>query len=525
MSSLRGSRRLLLALATFGVAAALLAVAALRPREFRPRPAALAKTLEAAPVAVAPGVYLLGKSEPAAVYLVETSEGLVLIDSGLEANAAGVRRQIAEVGFDVAQLRAILLTHVHADHSLGADHLRKLTGAKVYAGRGDAEALRRGGPREMFFSTFHMPDRAPHPSTVDVELAGDETIEFGATRFLALAAPGHTTGSICYLLERPDLRVLFTGDVVQNLSRPEQGLMGTYAAHLSPLYGGDVRDYLASLRRLRDLPLPDLILPGHPRMDPMPQNPRLREDQWHRLLDTGIAELEKLLARYEADGADFLDGTPRELLPGLHYFGNLGPAALYCLVGPKGLFLFDAPGGAALTERLSERLGQLGLAERKVTAVLLTSADKEATAGLTALVQQTGCAVVAPARGLEQVRTACPPGAKLLTEADLATRGWLDVTAIPLEGRGTAPIAYQLTWAGKKVLISGGIPVKPSEIAFEALHFQVTRPADYVKSLGRLVNVAPDPWLPAVPVHGQNANLYDQEWLQILAHNRSNFVR
>src|SRR5262245_31690208 len=62
-----------------------------------PPPARVAGFLATEAMAVGPGVYLLGKSSPVAVYLVETSDGLGLIDSGLEANAAGVCAQLAEL--------------------------------------------------------------------------------------------------------------------------------------------------------------------------------------------------------------------------------------------------------------------------------------------------------------------------------------------------------------------------------------------------------------------------------------------
>src|SRR5262249_61299204 len=124
------------------------------------------------------------------------------------------------------------------------------------------------------------------------------------------------------------LRALFTGDVVQSLSRARHGSLGTYAAYLPPLYRGNARDYLASLRMLRGLPTPDLVLPGHPRLDPQPQSPRLGQGRWHGLLDEGIAEMEKLLARYQSDGEGFLDGHPKELLPGLHYLGHVGLRAV-----------------------------------------------------------------------------------------------------------------------------------------------------------------------------------------------------
>lgn len=491
------------------------------PRGFTPRPASIASTLQAAPVAVAPGVYLLGRTSPAAVYVVETSKGLVLIDSGKEPDAAVVISQLAELHLEVKQLQAILLTHVHADHSLGAAHLRSLTGAKIYAGRDDSETLREGGPREAFVSTFHMPSTTPHSTAVDVELAGAETIQFAETKFTALTAPGHTPGSICFLLERPGLRALFAGDVILSLNGAEP--LGTYPAYLPPRFRGSARDYLATLERLSSMPVPDLVLPGHPRMDQVPQSPRLSQERWHDMLRAGIAEIQKLLARHETDGADFLDGTPKELLPGLHYLGNIGIRAVYCLDGPKGLFLFNAPGQDEFVGFLASRFRELGWEGRKPTAVLLTSADEESISGLPSLVQKTGCLLFAPKAAREEIRRLLPATAQILSEDDVGSRSGLEGKAIVLGGRGQDLLAYLFRWKNRTVLVSDRIPVKPSVPTAQELLRDINGPggsaAQYIRSLDQLRQLAPNLWLPAVPVHGQNANLYDQEWERLLAQN------
>jgi glyoxylase-like metal-dependent hydrolase (beta-lactamase superfamily II) len=480
----------------------------------------VATRLLPAPIAVVPGVYLLGLSEPGAAYLVDTADGLVLIDSGLE--AAVITDQLAALNLDVHRLRAVLLTHVHGDHSLGADQLRRQTGAKVYAGRDDCPPLRDGAPRVAFFSIYPMDGVPVHTTAVDEELAGGEALTFGDARFTVIATPGHTPGSVCYLLERPGLRALFTGDVVQHLSA-DAGTLGTYTAHLPPRYRGDATAYLESLRQLRSLPAPDLVLPGHPRMDAVPESPCLTPERWHGLLDRGIAEMERLTARYTADGADFLDGGRKELLPGLHYLGDCDDTAVYALDTPKGLLLFDAPAGPALVEYLEKRFRKLGWAGRKPAAVLLTSADEAATAGLAALVQRTGCTVMVAPAGLAQVRQRCPAGTTVVSTDDLPRRGWFAGQAIPLGGRGLAPVAYQIQWAGKTVLVSGRIPVKLNRPSADRLLRDVGGPggnaARYVQALRRLAQIKPDLWLPAEPVHGQNANVYDDEWRNVLGQN------
>ncbi len=473
------------------------------------------------------GVYLLGQSSPAAVYAVDTADGLVLIDSGTEASAATLIEQLGRLGLDLGRLRAILLTHVHADHSLGAQELRTRTGARIYAGQGDCQPLRDGRPPEAFLSIFSMPTASLHPTTVDVELKGGEVLAFGEARFSVIATPGHTPGSVCYLLERPDLRALFTGDVVLKLTHPSDGNLGTYTAYLPPIYRGSAKDYLASLQRLRELPAPDLVLPGHPRRDVVPQSPHLSAGRWYSLLNQGIAEMTRLLARYEADGAPFLDGTPRELRPGLRYLGDHGGRAVYALDTGKDLFLFDAPGGAGLVEFLARRFREAGWVGRQPTAILLTAADPEATAGLAALVKPSGCRVMAARAALDSLRPLCPTGTKLLAAEDLASQGWFDGRAIPLDGRGLSPVAYELHWAGKSVLISGRIPTKMSLPEGERLVSEVTGPGgsveQYRQSLDRLAPLRPDLWLPAVPVYGQNANLYDDDWEKVIARNRQVF--
>ncbi len=481
------------------------------------------------PMAIVPGVFMLGGLEPSAVYVVDTGEGLVLVDSGLDRDGGPLKEEMKELGLDWMKIKIILLTHAHGDHTGGVEDLRRGLGAKIYAGKGDAGVLRAGQPREAFFSTFFMPTHRTHQTVVDVELSGGETIALGDATFRAIGAPGHTPGSMCYLLEKGGLRILFGGDVITGLkgdgSNDPMGAqaLGTYSAYLAPRYRGDAESYLATLKALRDLPAPDLVLPGHPRSDPSPQSPRFTPERWHALIDRGIGDLEALIDRTKADGADFLDGEPKVLLPDLLYLGDFREMAVYGLFSRGQFVLFDAPGGPGLLDFVKRRLRDLGRDAAAPSVVLLTSCSPEATAGLKDLAKACHPLVVASKAGIEATRKVVGPDASVAPAEDWCKTSPFPVRPIALKGRGLAPIAYELAWAGKTVLVSGQIPILFDHYAVQSLSndLSVSREnvAEYLLSLSVLAEKRPDLWLPSVPSDGQNANVYDDGWKSIIEKN------
>jgi glyoxylase-like metal-dependent hydrolase (beta-lactamase superfamily II) len=480
-------------------------------------------------VTLIPGIHLLGGLAPAAAYVVETTAGLILIDSGLEPDAQRLKEQMTALRLDWRRVHAILLTHAHGDHSGGADHLRSATGARVYAGTNDAAVLRAGGPREAFYSTFYVPENIqPVAMHIDVELQGDETIEFGDTRIQSLAVPGHTPGSICYFLERGPLRVLFSGDVILSLSEEEGASspfarrLGTYAAYLAPRYRGDAQAFAGTLRALRALPVPQLVLPGHPRNSPVPQNAAITQKRWESMLDAGIQEMDQLQARYAKDGANFLDDVPKELLPNLYYFGDVQRTAVYGFFAEPEFILINAPGGVGLSRFLSTRLAQLGLRPNVPSIILLTSAQAEDLSGLAKLPKDWHCRVVAPAAFRRIIEKACQAGTEFITAEELARRSWSEILFLPLRG-GPTSFAYHVKFNHKSVVFTGRFPIKPvhevEKRQVPALMQARANAAEYQTTLDHLQELRPDLWLPSLPMDGQNANLYPGEWMDMLDQN------
>src|SRR5687767_9371641 len=65
------------------------------------------------------------------VYLVSTSDGLVLIDSGYARTVDWLLENIRAAGFDPANVKYIFVTHSHVDHASGAAQMKQVTGARV----------------------------------------------------------------------------------------------------------------------------------------------------------------------------------------------------------------------------------------------------------------------------------------------------------------------------------------------------------------------------------------------------------
>ena len=483
------------------------------------------RPLDGSTMTVVPGVHLLGGLGPAAAYAVETSDGLVLIDAGLEADAQRLKSEMSKLGIDWKKLRAIFLTHVHGDHCGGAERLRAETGARVYAGFADAPILAAGEPRDAFFSTYKMPGHSTHRTTVDVTLLGHEFVSFGHAQFgdteiEVLNAPGHTTGSTCYLMQRAGLRILFSGDVIYRLGNKP---LGTYSTYLAPRYRGDANAYLDTLRRMIEMPVPDLVLPGHPNASGGPQSPRLSQQEWKAIFETGIEEMERLISRFRADGANFLDDHPKQLLPDLFYLGDFQSACVYGFFSNSRFFLVDAPGGPGLNEFIKSQLREMDHETTEPFAILLTACGEKETAGLNSLLEQNRIQVIAPSEGVDKVKKLCPPGTTVISADELKNKEWFPVTQIELGGSEVARTAYLVKFGDKTALFSGRIPVmidtqSPDELA-SLLPTSRRNAFDYLVAIRKLGEIQPTLWLPASSENGQNANLYENTWKTILERN------
>ncbi|HRK63646.1 MAG TPA: subclass B3 metallo-beta-lactamase [Terricaulis sp.] len=143
----------------------------------------------APPVEIAQGVYYVGASDIAA-YLIDTGEGLILIDGGYAETAPIILDNIRALGFAPSDVRILLNTHAHFDHAAGLAALKQATGAQLYASPEDAALLRAGGRGDFFLRDFFRYT----PVSADHELRDGEAVTLGAVTLTAHFMPGHTKG-------------------------------------------------------------------------------------------------------------------------------------------------------------------------------------------------------------------------------------------------------------------------------------------------------------------------------------------
>jgi acetyl esterase/lipase/glyoxylase-like metal-dependent hydrolase (beta-lactamase superfamily II) len=211
------------------------------------------------PARILPDVYLVN-SQPNHTYLIDAgADGLALIDPGLPTNVDSILANIERLGFSRKQIKWVLNTHAHFDHSMADSQFRHL-GAKILIGEADADAVEKGTRVTAKFMLPQAMQDAYPTAKVDWRLSDGEEVRLGNKVLHVIHTPGHTEGSSCFLLQIGGSNILFSGDTL--LYDYRLGAQGTAYA--------DNRAYVASLQKLAQFHLGltdqlrwDVLLSGH----------------------------------------------------------------------------------------------------------------------------------------------------------------------------------------------------------------------------------------------------------------------
>ena len=203
---------------------------------------------------VVPGIHKVDGTRGGNVYLLVDDEGLALVDAALPFNAARILRHIRRLGREPSELRWVILTHAHPDHTGTIPALLKHSSSRVLVHPKDVKRDRHGRPwlyypGQILSTPWNLPLLMKIFAHELVD-EGDSLPIMGGLR--VMHTPGHTPGSIALYLE--ERGVLFTGDMLisdgKKFTRP------------LPFPGTDFKVYRQSIERLAQLQF-DVACVGH----------------------------------------------------------------------------------------------------------------------------------------------------------------------------------------------------------------------------------------------------------------------
>ncbi|HEY6058148.1 MAG TPA: MBL fold metallo-hydrolase [Candidatus Limnocylindrales bacterium] len=216
---------------------------------------------------IGPGIRRIG---PGMVnsYLLEESGQITIVDAAMPGDWSGLLRELSTIGRSLADVRAVLLTHGHADHIGFAERMRRERGVPIEVHELDAPLARgevpnpsrgfgpiRLRPLLLFLMLGLRHGGLRRPTVAQVVTFGDgATIDVpGSPRVIHV--PGHTPGSAALHARAHD--ALFVGDALATYAVTT----GAHGPQLAP-FTADAAQALSSLARL-DAVEAALVLPGH----------------------------------------------------------------------------------------------------------------------------------------------------------------------------------------------------------------------------------------------------------------------
>ena len=147
---------------------------------------------------IAGNLYYVG-SRGLASYLITTPEGHILINSSLESSSPLIEASIGKLGFQLSDVKILLVSHAHWDHNAGSAALKERTGAKYMVMEPDVRVTEDGGKSDFFYG--ESPESLYRPAKVDRILHDGDQVKLGGSVLTAHLTPGHTKGCTTWTMK------------------------------------------------------------------------------------------------------------------------------------------------------------------------------------------------------------------------------------------------------------------------------------------------------------------------------------
>jgi glyoxylase-like metal-dependent hydrolase (beta-lactamase superfamily II) len=158
------------------------------------------------------------------VYVIQSADGLTVIDATIPNSVKRIEKQLASIGRLLTDVKRILITHAHPDHIGSLAALQRASNAQVYVHPNDAGAVQGGviptpkpdgltGIAKLMAS--NMPPTKMEGATVNREIREGDVLDEVLPGLTVLETFGHSPGHVSFWY--PEKRLLFCGDVVMHL--------------------------------------------------------------------------------------------------------------------------------------------------------------------------------------------------------------------------------------------------------------------------------------------------------------------
>lgn len=213
-------------------------------------------TSDIAPFRMIGNLYFIG-SRAVSVHLIDTGDGLILIDTGYPVMREQILESMRTLGFDPGDIRILLHSHGHYDHIGSTTFLKALSGATTCISRIDHEIV--NGKRNLSWADELGYEKLP-PFDCDLLLEDGDTVSLGNTSILCRLTPGHTQGTLSFFFQVQDgarsYIAAMHGGV--GLNSMERAFLQKYDLPL------ELREiFRRDLHRLAEIPV-DIVLGNHP---------------------------------------------------------------------------------------------------------------------------------------------------------------------------------------------------------------------------------------------------------------------
>jgi glyoxylase-like metal-dependent hydrolase (beta-lactamase superfamily II) len=215
---------------------------------------------------LAPHLYRIG-NDIVAAYLVDTADGITVIDAGLPGHYRDLQAELKAMGRSLGEIRGVVLTHGDSDHLGFAERLRADHGVPIYVHSADADRAKGGdkpkvamGPMRLgatagFFAyALRKGGMRTHYVSEVVEVADGDVLPLPGSP-VVIGMPGHSPGSIA--VHVPVVEAVFVGDALTT----RHVLTGRAGMQPAP-FTDEPALALDSLERLKTVDAA-WVLPGH----------------------------------------------------------------------------------------------------------------------------------------------------------------------------------------------------------------------------------------------------------------------